>query len=475
MRAVAQKLRRVWRYILFCALAGGLWVRQFCTLLLNDVVDDVVYVVLEHKSNQTKTDTALSAMLMDLPVDVFALLMDFYMHSLVRSEDAMVVFHASKSIRKCLLEMESKLPFVFIVESKDPQLQLSRVPQEIQKKSKLFKIEVFVFNSSDIIDGHYDKDYTEIGEIIAGPYGARDDWIAIAAAVGACTGLKELRLLDSNIDQPFLQILCDALQFTGLTSLTLDYSGELCAVAGMLAKLPQLTEIRLIYGKLHDGRVLGKALGQLEHLKIADLSQIAVETHGVRHILSGLQSCAKLEDLSISFPSKYQHEFLTTFKKFTALKCLSVSKNCIEDGDLRGYIPGYHATNIINPQFVNMLPELSAMESLKLCFMDIDNDGLLALATVLPLCTALKKLDLGRNRFTGAGVDGLVPVVLQCPKFEWVGLKETSIYGMSAKTKEAMRTSKVRFSRKSDVWKSDGEFEVELSDEPEDWLAKRLR
>ena len=122
-----------------------------------------------------------------------------------------------------------------------------------------------------------------------------------------------------------------------------------------------------------------------------------------------------------------------------------------------------------------MLPELSAMESLKLCSMDIDNDGLLALATVLPLCTALKKLDLRRNRFTGAGVDGLVPVVLQCPKFEWVGLKKTSIDGMSAKTKEAMRTSKVRFSRKSDVWKSDGEFEVELSDEPEDWLAKRLR
>jgi hypothetical protein len=36
--------------------------------------------------------------------------------------------------------------------------------------------------------------------------------------------------------------------------------------------LPQLTEIRLMYGKLHDGRVLGKALGQLEHLKNAYLS-----------------------------------------------------------------------------------------------------------------------------------------------------------------------------------------------------------
>ncbi len=455
--------------------------RQFCNLLLNDVVDDVVYVVLEHKSNQTKTDTALSAMLMDLPVDVFALLMDFYIHSLVRSEDAMVVFHASKSIRKRLLEMEPKLPFVFIVESKDPQLQLSRVPQEIQKKSKLFKIEVFVFNSSDIIRGHYDKDYNEIGEIIAGPYGARKDMSAIAAAVGACTGLKELRLEDQYIDTPFLERLCDVMQFTGLTSLKLDSKKGLFVqdymqvLSRVLAKLPQLTEIRLIYGKLHDGRVRGKALGQLEHLKIADLSQIAVETHGVRHILSGLQSCAKLEDLSITFPSKYQHEFLTTFKKFTALKCLSVSKNCIEDGDPNGDIPGYHATNIINPQFVNMLPELSAMESLKLCSMYIDNDGLLALATVLPLCTALKKLDLRDNRFTGAGVDGLVPVVLQCPKFEWVGLKETSIYGMSDKTKEAMRTSKVRFSRKSDVWESDGEFEVELSDEPEDWLAKRLR
>ncbi len=29
MRAVAQKLRRVWLHILFCALAGGLWVRPF--------------------------------------------------------------------------------------------------------------------------------------------------------------------------------------------------------------------------------------------------------------------------------------------------------------------------------------------------------------------------------------------------------------------------------------------------------------
>ena len=94
---------------------------------------------------------ALSAMLMDLPVDVFALLMDFYMHSLVRSEDAMVVFHASKSIRKCLLEMEPKLPFEFIVKSKDSKLQLSRVYQEIRSKSKLFKIEVFEFNSVNII------------------------------------------------------------------------------------------------------------------------------------------------------------------------------------------------------------------------------------------------------------------------------------------------------------------------------------
>ena len=91
-----------------------------------------------------------------------------------------------------------------------------------------------------------------------------------------------------------------------------------------------------------------------------------------------------------------------------------------------------------------------------------------ALATVLPLCTALKKLDLGCNLFTGAGVDGLVPVVLQCPQFEWVGLESRYIDDMSDETKDAMRTSKVRFSRKSDVWKSDGEFEVELSDEDED-------
>ena len=97
------------------------------------------------------------------------------------------------------------------------------------------------------------------------------------------------------------------------------------------------------------------------------------------------------------------------------------------------------------------------------------------MAQTSSIVSLLKKLDLGYNRFTGDGVDGLVPVVLQCPKFEWVGLKETSIDGMSAKTKEAMRTSKVRFSRKSDVWKSDGEFEVELSDEAEDWWAKRLR
>jgi len=34
MRAVAQKLRRVWLHMFFCALGGGLWVRQFCTLLL---------------------------------------------------------------------------------------------------------------------------------------------------------------------------------------------------------------------------------------------------------------------------------------------------------------------------------------------------------------------------------------------------------------------------------------------------------
>jgi hypothetical protein len=103
---------------------------------------------------------------------------------------------------------------------------------------------------------------------------------------------------------------------------------------------------------LHDGRFLGKALGQLEHLKIADLSHIAVETHGVRHILSGLQSCAKLEDLSISFPSKYQDEFLTTFKKFTALKCLRVTKNCIEGRNWTGGIPGYDGTNIINRRVV---------------------------------------------------------------------------------------------------------------------------
>jgi hypothetical protein len=342
-----------------------------------------------------------------------------------------------------------------------------RVYQEIRSKSKLFKIEVFDFNPVNIYFCHYDEDGDCTGEVIAGPYGERYDWSAIAAALGACTGLRELCLRDQYIDRPFLEILCDAMQFTGLTSLKLCSRDGLIVqdymqvVSGVLAKLPQLTKIELIHDNLHDGRFLGKALGQLEHLKIAYLSQIAVETHGVRHILSGLQSCAKLEDLSISFPSKYQDEFLTTFKKFTALKCLSMSKNCI------------HGTKIVNRQFVDMLPELSALESLKLWCMEIDNDGVHVLATVLPLCTALKKLDLGFNLFTGAGVYGLVPVVMQCPKLEWVGLKNISIDGMSDETKEAMRTSKVRFSRKSDVWKSDGEFEVELSYEEayedEDW------
>ena len=389
----------------------------------------------------------LPVMLMDLPDDVFFGLMRSYMHSLDCSDDGIVVFHVSKSLRERLLEMEPKLPYEFIVKSKDPKLQLSRVSQEIRSKSKLFKIEVFEFISSDIFFGHHDEDGNAIGEIIAGPYGERHDWNAIAAALGACTGLKELRLFGSNIDQPFLEILCDALQFTGLTSLTLDYSSELIAVAGMLAKLPELTKIQLSYGKLHDGRVLGKALGQLEHLKIAQLPRIAVETRGVRHILSGLQSCAELEDLSISFPSKDQDEFLTTFKKFTALKCLSVSKNCIEGRNCTGY----HGTNIINHQFVNMLPELYALESLKLWFMDIDNDGVHALATVLPLCTALKKLDLGNNQFTGAGVERIVAAVVKCPKLEWVGLEGSYIDDMSDETKEAMRTCKVSFSRKSDV------------------------
>ena len=429
------------------------------------------------KSNQTKpkTDMALLAMLMDLPDDVFAHLMCSYMHSLDRSDDGMVVFLVSKSLRKRLLEMEPKLPFEFIVKSKDPKLQLSRVYQEIRSKSKLFKIEVFDFNPVNIYFCHYDEDGDCTGEVIAGPYGERYDWSVIAAALGACTGLRELSLRDQYIDRPFLEILCDAMQFTGLTSLKLSSRDGLIvqdymqAVSGVLAKLPQLTKIQLDHDNLHDGRFLGKALGQLEHLKIADLSHIAVETHGVRHILSGLQSCAKLEDLSISFPSKYQDEFLTTFKKFTALKCLSVSKNCIEDRNWTGGIPGYHGTNIINRQFVDMLPELSALEILKLWFIEIDNDGVHALATVLPLCTVLKKLDLRYNRFTGAGVDGLVPVVLQCPKLEWVGLKSPYIDDMSDETKEAMRTSKVRFSRKSDVWKSDGEFEVELSDEEDDW------
>ena len=417
------------------------------------------------KPNQTKTktDMALPAMLMDLPDDVFALLMRSYMHSLDRSDDGMVVFHVSKSLRKRLLEMEPKLPFEFIVKSKDSKLQLSRVTQEIRSKSKLFKIEVFEFNSDNT------------GEVIAGPYGEGYDWSVFAAALGACRGLKEVRLYGQYIDRPFLEILCDTMQFTGLTSLKLRSERGLIvqdymkALSGVLAKLPQLTNIQLHHDNLHDGRFLGKALGQLEHLKIAYLSHIAVETHGVRHILSGLQSCAKLEDLSISFPSKYQDEFLTTFKKFTALKRLSVSKDCIEGRNWSGGIPGYHGTNIINRQFVDMLPELSALESLKLWCMEIDNDGVHALATVLPLCTALKKLDLESNLFTGAGVDGLVPMVLQCPKLEWVGLKNTSIDDMSDETKEAMRTSKVRFSRKSDVWKSDGEFEVELSDEEEDW------
>jgi hypothetical protein len=307
-------------------------------------------------------------MLMDLPDDVFLGLMRSYMHSLDCSDDGIVVFHVSKSLRERLLEMEPKLPYEFIVKSKDPKLQLSRVYQEIRSKSKLFKIEVFDFNPVNIYFCHYDEDGCT-GEVIAGPYGERYDWSVIAAALGACTGLRELCLRDQYTDRPFLEILCDAMQFTGLTSLTLDYSSELIAVAGMLAKLPQLIEIRLIYGKLHDGRVLGKALGQLEHLKIAELPRIAVEAHGIRHILSGLQSCAELEDLSISFPSKYQHEFLTTFKKFTALKCLSVSKNCIEGRNWTGGIPGYHGTNINNRQFVDMLPELSALESLKLCFM----------------------------------------------------------------------------------------------------------
>jgi hypothetical protein len=429
----------------------------------------VFYAFLETKTNQTKTDMTLPAMLMDLPVDVFALLMLFYMHSLDRSDDGMVVFHVSKSLRKRLLEMEPKLPYEFIVKSKDPTLQLSRVSQEIRSKSKLFKIEVFEFNLLDIF-GHHDEVDNCTGEVIAGPYGERDDWSAIAVALGACRGLKELRLYDQYIDSQFLEILCDAIQFTGLTSLELCSKSGLIVqdymqvVSGVLAKLPQLTKIQLYHDNLHDGRFLGKALGQLEHLKIADLSHIAVETHGVRHILSGLQSCAKLEDLSISFPSKYQDEFLTTVNKFTALKCLSVSKNCIEGRNCTGY----HGTNIINRQFVNMLPELSALESLKLCFMEIDNDGVHALATVLPLCTGLKKLDLGYNQFTGAGVDGLVSMVLQCPKLEWVGLKSRYIDDMSDETKEAMRTCKVRFSRKSDVWKYDGEIEVELSYDDED-------
>jgi Ran GTPase-activating protein (RanGAP) involved in mRNA processing and transport len=128
-----------------------------------------------------------------------------------------------------------------------------------------------------------------------------------------------------------------------------------------------------------------------------------------------------------------------------------VSKNWIEGKNHHEFIPGYHGTNIINRQFVNMLLELSALESLKLWYMDIDNDGVHALATVLPLCTALKKLDLRRNRFTGAGVERIVAAVVKCPKLEWVDLEGSYIDDMSDETKEAMRTCKVSFSRKSDV------------------------
>jgi hypothetical protein len=74
-----------------------------------------------------------------------------------------------------------------------------------------------------------------------------------------------------------------------------------------------------------------------------------------------------------------------------------------------------------------------------------------ALATVLPLCTALKKLDLGNNQLTGAGVERIVAAVVKCPKLEWVGLEGSYIDDMSDETKEAMRTCKVSFSRKSDV------------------------
>ena len=169
-----------------------------------DVVDDVVYVVLEHKSNQTKTDTAPSAMLMDLPDDVFGRLMHSYMHSLDRSDDGMMVFLVSKSLHKRLLEMEPKLPFEFIVKTKDPKLQLSRVYQEIRSKSKLFKIEVFDFNPVNIYFCHYDEDGDCTGEVIAGPYGERYDWSAIAVALGACTGLRELCLRGQYIDRSFL-------------------------------------------------------------------------------------------------------------------------------------------------------------------------------------------------------------------------------------------------------------------------------
>ena len=55
MRAVAQKLCRVWLHISFCALAGGLWVRQFCTLLLMTWwINVVFYAFLETKSNQNQ-------------------------------------------------------------------------------------------------------------------------------------------------------------------------------------------------------------------------------------------------------------------------------------------------------------------------------------------------------------------------------------------------------------------------------------
>ncbi|NXJ25323.1 NLRC5 protein, partial [Dicrurus megarhynchus] len=174
-------------------------------------------------------------------------------------------------------------------------------------------------------------------------------------------------------------------------------------------KCAQLQELRWSHVELHEdeAEMVVRILLPLPELKMFGLTSSSVTPAGINYLISGLQNCQAIEELSLEYmqlSSAAIPELALGLCEMPSLKRLSLNHNSIgNDGCSR---------------LAGTLRNMHNMEEINLSHNKIGDPGLINLAAVLLEMQNLKKIDLSGNCPSPAGGEKLMEALAHCKHIE---------------------------------------------------------